>query len=335
MIATRLTLRDFRTYAAAEVELGPGLTVVTGRNGAGKTNLLEALYFACTGPLVPHGERARVRALRRAAHAAGAPLRGRAGRARAERRLPARRAEAPARGRRARRAADRRHARARSSPSSSPTGSSWSRARRRCAARTSTRSSPRSGPRARRPAAPTRAALAQRNALVAAIRAGRAGRGTLPAWDAELARHGIALMARPRRRRRPAAAALRRARRGPRACPRSPTSSTGPRSKAATEEELAAELAERARVRPRARLHRPRAAPRRPRPAPRRPRAARLRLPRPAAARAARAAARRARGARGVPRHAAADAARRRDVRARRRPARPAGRRPARRAGRA
>ena len=49
MIATRLTLRDFRTYEAAEVELGPGLTVVTGRNGAGKTNLLEALYFACTG----------------------------------------------------------------------------------------------------------------------------------------------------------------------------------------------------------------------------------------------------------------------------------------------
>src|ERR1700754_169869 len=49
MLATRLTLRDFRTYAAAEVELGPGLTVVTGRNGAGKTNLLEAVYFACTG----------------------------------------------------------------------------------------------------------------------------------------------------------------------------------------------------------------------------------------------------------------------------------------------
>ena len=49
MIATRLTLRDFRTYEAAEVELGPGLTVVTGRNGAGKTNLLEAVYFACTG----------------------------------------------------------------------------------------------------------------------------------------------------------------------------------------------------------------------------------------------------------------------------------------------
>ena len=33
---------------AAEVRLGPGLTVITGRNGAGKTNLLEALYFGCT-----------------------------------------------------------------------------------------------------------------------------------------------------------------------------------------------------------------------------------------------------------------------------------------------
>ena len=49
MIATRLTLRDFRCYEAADVRLGPGLTVVAGRNGAGKTNLLEAIYFACTG----------------------------------------------------------------------------------------------------------------------------------------------------------------------------------------------------------------------------------------------------------------------------------------------
>src|SRR4051812_1672405 len=38
------------------------------------------------------------------------------------------------------------------------------------------------------------AALAQRNALVGAIRSGRAGRGSMGAWDAELARHGIALM---------------------------------------------------------------------------------------------------------------------------------------------
>jgi len=45
----RVSLRDFRGYEAAEIELGPGLTVITGPNGAGKTNLLEALYFGCTG----------------------------------------------------------------------------------------------------------------------------------------------------------------------------------------------------------------------------------------------------------------------------------------------
>jgi DNA replication and repair protein RecF len=38
------------------------------------------------------------------------------------------------------------------------------------------------------------AALAQRNALVAAVRAGRGGRDSLPAWDGELARHGVVLM---------------------------------------------------------------------------------------------------------------------------------------------
>jgi DNA replication and repair protein RecF len=46
---TRLQLRDFRNYEAAELELPAGLTVVAGPNGAGKTNLLEALYFGCTG----------------------------------------------------------------------------------------------------------------------------------------------------------------------------------------------------------------------------------------------------------------------------------------------
>src|SRR3954467_5492895 len=49
MVVDRLHLRDFRTYADADVALGPGLTVVHGRNGAGKTNLLEGLYFGCTG----------------------------------------------------------------------------------------------------------------------------------------------------------------------------------------------------------------------------------------------------------------------------------------------
>ena len=44
-----LTLRDFRSYERAEVALGAGLTVVSGCNGAGKTNLLEGLYFGCVG----------------------------------------------------------------------------------------------------------------------------------------------------------------------------------------------------------------------------------------------------------------------------------------------
>jgi DNA replication and repair protein RecF len=49
MRVTRLQLRDFRNYEAAELELPAGLTVVAGPNGAGKTNLLEGVYFGCTG----------------------------------------------------------------------------------------------------------------------------------------------------------------------------------------------------------------------------------------------------------------------------------------------
>ena len=49
MLLTRLRLRNFRNYEHAEVALSPALTVVAGRNGAGKTNLLEAIYLGCTG----------------------------------------------------------------------------------------------------------------------------------------------------------------------------------------------------------------------------------------------------------------------------------------------
>lgn len=49
MRLTGLSLRDFRGYDSATVALGPGLTVISGANGAGKTNLLEAIYFGCTG----------------------------------------------------------------------------------------------------------------------------------------------------------------------------------------------------------------------------------------------------------------------------------------------
>ncbi len=39
----RLWLRDFRSYTSADVELPAGTTAVIGRNGQGKTNLLEAI----------------------------------------------------------------------------------------------------------------------------------------------------------------------------------------------------------------------------------------------------------------------------------------------------
>jgi DNA replication and repair protein RecF len=40
-----LTLHDFRSYAAADVALGPGVTAFVGRNGQGKTNLVEAVDY--------------------------------------------------------------------------------------------------------------------------------------------------------------------------------------------------------------------------------------------------------------------------------------------------
>ncbi len=44
----QLWLTDFRNYASAEVALPPGLTVVQGPNGEGKTNLLEAVGYLAT-----------------------------------------------------------------------------------------------------------------------------------------------------------------------------------------------------------------------------------------------------------------------------------------------
>jgi DNA replication and repair protein RecF len=48
-VVTRLGARDFRNYEAVDLRLPAGLAVVYGANGAGKSNLLEALYFGCTG----------------------------------------------------------------------------------------------------------------------------------------------------------------------------------------------------------------------------------------------------------------------------------------------
>ncbi|MDQ6728485.1 MAG: DNA replication/repair protein RecF [Actinomycetota bacterium] len=44
----QLWLTDFRNYASAELNLPPGLTVVRGTNGEGKTNLLEAVGYLAT-----------------------------------------------------------------------------------------------------------------------------------------------------------------------------------------------------------------------------------------------------------------------------------------------
>lgn len=70
MFIRTLSLRDFRSWEHAELELSPGRTVFLGANGNGKTNLLEAVgYLATLGshrvaadaPLIRLGtERARI-----------------------------------------------------------------------------------------------------------------------------------------------------------------------------------------------------------------------------------------------------------------------------------
>jgi DNA replication and repair protein RecF len=69
---TRLALTDFRSYAAADLSLGPGVSTLLGANGQGKTNLVEAAAYVATlgshrvasdAPLVRQGaERAILRA---------------------------------------------------------------------------------------------------------------------------------------------------------------------------------------------------------------------------------------------------------------------------------
>lgn len=194
MLVTRLALRNFRSYESLDVQPGPGLTVAWGRNGAGKTNLLEALYFACTGRSCrTSNEREVVRfggGLTRlelgtrdrdgtehgitVGFEPGQPKRLQVDGATVERL-----SDSPAR----------------------PLVSVFLPDRLELV----------SGPPALRRGHldqvitavwPSRratrtvysAALAQRNALLALIRAGRAGRSSLPAWDSELARHGFELM---------------------------------------------------------------------------------------------------------------------------------------------
>ncbi len=48
MHLTRLALTDFRSYAAAELSLEPGISTLLGLNGQGKTNLVEAAAYVAT-----------------------------------------------------------------------------------------------------------------------------------------------------------------------------------------------------------------------------------------------------------------------------------------------
>ncbi len=194
MRIARVGLRDFRNYARATLDLTAGLTVVAGRNGAGKTNLLEALYFGATGrsprtanerELLRHGGDGVARVVldtesREATHRIdvgftpgepkrvridGSPVDGLLG---VEMRplvsvfLPER--LDLVKGAPANRRAHLDQVVAALWPARAGTRAEYGRA------------------------------LAQRNALLARIRAGQAGAEALDAWDTELARQGMRLM---------------------------------------------------------------------------------------------------------------------------------------------
>ena len=194
MLLTRVELRDFRNYEHGSLGLSDDLTVVAGANGAGKTNLLEALYFGCTARS-PRTSNER-ELVRRGAAVARVVVETRDDEAAHRIEVGFEPGEA-------------KHLRVDDSPVDNlNTGAprplvsvflperlelvKGAPAARRAhvdqvvaalwPARVATRSA-------------YSRALAQRNALLARIRAGASGPGALDAWDAELAGHGIRLMA--------------------------------------------------------------------------------------------------------------------------------------------
>lgn len=56
MQLTALDLTDFRSYPRLTLPVGPGITVLVGRNGQGKTNVVEAVWYLATlsSHRVPH-----------------------------------------------------------------------------------------------------------------------------------------------------------------------------------------------------------------------------------------------------------------------------------------
>ena len=56
MYVRRVELADFRSFERVAVDLDPGVSVLVGQNGMGKTNLVEAIGFVGDEELL--GERA-------------------------------------------------------------------------------------------------------------------------------------------------------------------------------------------------------------------------------------------------------------------------------------
>jgi DNA replication and repair protein RecF len=241
---TGVSARDFRNYERVETPLGERLTLVVGPNGAGKTNLLEAIYFGCSGrsprtsnerDLVRRGaEVARVTVATEGADAIAHTLEA---------------AFQPGQPKLLR-------------VDGSPVDSLWAAAARPLVSvflpeRLELVKGAPAGRRAHLDQVvaalwPARAearadysrALAQRNALLGRIRAGAASTDSLDSWDAELARHGVELMAA-----RAEAAALLEPRFAARAAdlglPAAAALAYRPRSPATSAGELADELRER------------------------------------------------------------------------------------------
>src|SRR5918999_840469 len=193
-IVESLRVKGWRSYDAAEVALGPGLTVVHGANGAGKTNLLEALYFGLTGRSCRTGNEREVVAFEASAARVEVGTRDRDGahelsvgfqpgeakRFRVDGAPVERLADTPARPLVSVFLPDRLELvkgppALRRSHLDQVVAALWP-------ARVATRRA-------------YSQALAQRNALLSRVRRGIASRESLDAWNAEVARHGIALRA--------------------------------------------------------------------------------------------------------------------------------------------
>ena len=88
MLLTWLQLRDFRCHRGARVRPGPGVNVLLGGNGAGKSSVLEAIGYLADSGFLPPGARGRAGRVgrRRPCSAGSSPARP--GRCRVEVEIP-------------------------------------------------------------------------------------------------------------------------------------------------------------------------------------------------------------------------------------------------------